>query len=105
MSEVLIEVTDRKGQVRQLSGPVGSTLMVLLKARGMPVAGTCSGAKVCSTCHVYIAEGYSRVGAPDEDELDLLSESEHCRGNSRLGCQITLEEGLAGLQVELAPQD
>lgn len=106
MSDIRIEVTDRKGRVSEVVGPTGSTLMEVLKARGLPVAATCSGAKSCATCHVFVGEGYTRVGPPDEDELDLLSESDHYRGTtSRLSCQIVLQSTLTGLHVELAPQD
>jgi ferredoxin, 2Fe-2S len=107
MLEIQIEVTDRKGRVSQLAGAQGLTLMEVLKARGMPVAATCGGAKSCATCHVYLEAGYELTGPPaDEDELDLLSESDHYRaGKSRLSCQIVLAPVLSGLRVELAPQD
>ena len=50
--------------------------------------------------------GSAPVGLPDEDEVDLLSESDHYReGVSRLSCQIVLLPVLAGLHVVLAPQD
>jgi 2Fe-2S ferredoxin len=55
---------------------------------------------------VYIGESSAKVSPPDEDEVDLLSESEHYReGMSRLSCQIVLLPMLAGLHVELAPQE
>ena len=105
MSEVQIKVTDRKGRERQLSAAVGSTLMEAMKADGLPIAATCGGAKSCATCHVYINEGHPSFGLPDEDEIDLLSESNHYRdGVSRLSCQIEMTSALIGLQVELAPQ-
>ena len=106
MSDIRIEVTDRKGRVSEVVGPIGSTLMEVLKARGLPVAATCGGAKSCATCHVYVGEGSPQVSLPDEDEVDLLSESDHYReGTSRLSCQIVLLPTLTGLHVELAPQD
>ena len=106
MSDIQIEVTDRKGRISQLIGAPGLTLMDALKAHGLPVAATCGGAKSCATCHVYLGESYEKVSPPDEDEVDLLSESEHYReGTSRLSCQIVLLPMLAGLHVELAPQD
>ncbi|MCW8196972.1 ferredoxin reductase [Verminephrobacter aporrectodeae subsp. tuberculatae] len=103
---VTIEATDRKGRVHHLENPPGSSLMEVLRARGLPVAATCGGARSCATCHVYVHGGYGSVGAPDEDELDLLTESEHYRaGESRLSCQIQLQPQTGRLQVELAPQD
>src|SRR5687767_14438995 len=106
MFDIQIEVTDRKGRISQLTGAQGVTLMEVLKAHGLPVAATCGGAKSCATCHVYLGANSAKVSPPDEDEIDLLSESEHYReGISRLSCQIVLLPMLAGLRVELAPQD
>ena len=106
MFDIQIEVTDRKGRSSQLIGAQGLTLMDVLKAKGLPVAATCGGAKSCATCHVYVGEGFAKLGVPDEDEVDLLSESDHYReGISRLSCQIVLLPTLSGLHVELAPQD
>ncbi|AIP08998.1 2Fe-2S iron-sulfur cluster-binding protein [Burkholderia pseudomallei] len=106
MSTIQIEVTDRKGRHHSLKVVPSGTLMAALKSQGLPVAATCSGAKSCATCHVYAEEGYERVGAPDDDETDLLLESDHHRkGASRLSCQIELLPGLDGLHIEIAPQD
>lgn len=103
---VMIEATDRKGRVHRLESPIGANLMETLKARGLPVAATCGGAKSCATCHVYVRDGHGSVGAPDEDERDLLAESAHYREDqSRLSCQIQLQAQPQPLQIELAPQD
>lgn len=107
MFDIQIEATDRKGHISQLTvtGTPGLTLMEALKARGLPVAATCGGTKSCATCHVYVSDGSPQVSPPDEDEVDLLSESDHYReGTSRLSCQIVLLPTLTGLRVELAPQ-
>lgn len=106
MSSIRIHATDRQGHSHSLDVQEIYSLMEQLKARGLPVAATCGGSKSCATCHVYVAEGYARVGEPDEDEVDLLIESDHYRpGISRLSCQITLDCALNELKVELAPQD
>src|SRR6218665_3572734 len=79
MVDIAIEVTDRKGRISQLAGTEGLTLMDALRSRGLPVAATCGGAKSCATCHVYIGKGSPPLDLPDEDEVDLLSESDHYR--------------------------
>lgn len=105
MSNVKVSVTDRSGEVFSVEASPGTTLMQAMKDRGLPVAAICSGAKSCATCHVFVEEGSSRVGVPDEDECDLLSESPHYReGMSRLSCQIELDEHLQGIAVRLAPE-
>lgn len=103
MTMIELDVIDRKGRARTLSVPAGGSLMSELKAAGLPIAATCSGAKSCATCHVYVLDGYDTVGAPDEDELDLLLEADSYReGCSRLSCQIEVSAGLSGLRVEIA---
>ena len=106
MSNVNVSVTDRSGRVFPIEASPDTTLMQAMKDRGLPVAAICSGAKSCATCHVFVEEGLSRVGVPDEDECDLLSESSHYRaGTSRLSCQIELHEDLQGIAVQLAPEE
>ena len=99
-----LDVIDRKGRARSISVPPGGSLMSVLKASGLPIAATCSGAKSCATCHVFVLDGYDQVGQPDEDELDLLLEADSYReGHSRLSCQIQVTAALTGLRVEVAP--
>jgi len=106
MPDLQIEVTDRRGDVHSFEFQAGSSLMQMCQTKGLPVAATCGGAKSCGTCHVYVQEGYGRVGAPDEDEADLLCESDHYReGVSRLSCQMLLESLVGNLHIELAPED
>jgi 2Fe-2S ferredoxin len=106
MKNLLIEVTDRRGKVHLIESRSGSNLMELLKAQGLPVAATCGGAKSCATCHVYVHQGYDLFNSPDEDEADLLCESNHFRDRvSRLSCQISPGTLTGSLRIELAPQD
>jgi len=105
MSKIQIDVADRNGKQHSLFASPGGTLMNALRSAGLPIAAICGGAMSCATCHVYVKDGYERVGIPDEDEIDLLSESEHYReGISRLSCQIEILPSLAGLCVELAAE-
>jgi 2Fe-2S ferredoxin len=105
MPEIKIEVTDRKGQVAVFAASSGTTLMHAMKDHGLPVAAICSGAKSCATCHIFVSEGYTRVGTPDEDEIDLLAESDHYQEDmSRLSCQIELSAEMENLKVQLAPE-
>jgi 2Fe-2S ferredoxin len=62
----------------------------------------CSGVMACSTCHVVVApEWFSRVGAPDEAEQDMLDLAYEPQATSRLGCQLVLTPNLDGLVVHL----
>lgn len=62
------------------------------------IIAECGGACSCATCHVYIDEKwYDRVGAPNPMEDDMLDFAFDRRENSRLSCQIVLDESLDGL--------
>jgi 2Fe-2S ferredoxin len=68
---------------------------------GVPgIIGDCGGGAICATCHVYIApEWWERIGPPAETEALMLQLAEEPRDNSRLACQIMVEDDLAGLSV------
>jgi 2Fe-2S ferredoxin len=50
-------------------------------------------------------EFLSRLEPMTENEDDLLDSSDHRDGRSRLSCQISFRQDLAGLRVEIAPED
>ena len=62
----------------------------------------CSGVMACSTCHVYVDEPWADVlGAPSEEEEDMLDLAYERRDMSRLGCQLVLRRELEGIHVTL----
>lgn len=66
------------------------------------ILADCGGALSCATCHVYVApEWLDRVGSAKDDELTMLEFAVDPRDNSRLCCQINVEESLDGLLLEL----
>lgn len=67
------------------------------------IVGECGGALACATCHCYVDEGWmDRVGPPSEMEMEMLeSAASETKANSRLGCQITMNDALDGLVVRL----
>lgn len=70
------------------------------------IAGECGGQCSCATCHIYIDDAYfDKVGAPVDDEDDMLGFSEKRQPNSRLGCQVTVTPELDGMTVSVAGED
>ena len=56
----------------------------------------------CSTCHVIVdKDWYGKLPTPSEDEEDMLDLAFGLTRTSRLGCQMTIAEGLDGLRVSL----
>jgi 2Fe-2S ferredoxin len=68
------------------------------------IDGDCGGACACGTCHVYVEEGgFDRLPSMDELERDMLDFAFDVQPNSRLSCQIKVDDSLDGLVVR-APQ-
>ena len=93
------------GSEHELSADKGSTLMEIGRDNNMGLEGTCGGSLSCATCHVYFSdEDFARVGPPSDDETDMLELAFGLTPTSRLGCQITIDDNLDGLTVEV-PED
>jgi 2Fe-2S ferredoxin len=50
----------------------------------------CGGSCACTTCHLWIKEGDSKLSQADDDELDRLDMAADLQLNSRLGCQAVI---------------
>lgn len=98
-----VHVTDFTGRTHVLDAPEGWRLMEVLRDYGFPIKAECGGACACATCHVYIDESWlGRLPDMRDDEEEMLDEAFDVRENSRLSCQIILEDALDGLTVKLA---
>ena len=102
---IQITVVDRDGENHSIEIPLGIDLNVMevCKAEELPVQGTCGGMALCSTCHCYIKSDHL-LPEISTDEEDMLDQAFDVQENSRLGCQLKIEENLDGLIVELAPE-
>ena len=103
--DIIITVVDREGQAHKLEAPtdMAMNLMEVCKAYELPVEGTCGGMAMCASCQCYVLSDHElQERTPDEEAM--LSEAFHVQENSRLGCQIPMEEKLEGLKVELSPE-
>jgi len=102
---IKITVIDREGEPHDITAPtdMNLNLMEICKASELPVLGTCGGIALCSTCHCYVESKHELV-EPSTDEEDMLDQAFFVEDNSRLGCQIKLEDKIDGLVVRLAPQ-
>jgi len=102
---VRIEVLDRDDQVHILEIPpdIGLNVMEACKANELPILGTCGGMALCGSCHVYILSDHYLSDKSEEEEemLDKLHVTEH---NSRLCCQIRVDDRINGLRIKLAPE-
>ncbi len=100
-------VTDRLGAETAIEATAGLSVMENIRSAGMDeLIALCGGCCSCATCHVIVDEAWTEgVGAPVEDENELLESSDHRVAASRLSCQIVMTEALDGLRVRIAPED
>ena len=96
-------VTDQKGEILELEAVPGWRVMEIIRDYGLPIKAECGGACACATCHVYVDEAWSeKLPKKREDEEEMLDEAFNLQDNSRLSCQIIMDEELDGLHVTLA---
>jgi 2Fe-2S ferredoxin len=100
-------VVSRDGSERAVEGEVGLSVMEVIRENGFDeLLALCGGCCSCATCHVKVEPAFlAKLPPMSEDESDLLDSSDHRDETSRLSCQITIDDGLAGLRVAIAPED
>ncbi len=91
-------IEDRGGQRLPVSVPEGISLnlMEVLKASGYDILATCGGMALCATCMVQVLEGAEQLSSPHDQELDILDTMPQSDEQSRLSCQIAINEQLEG---------
>jgi len=101
-----LRVTTRDGAQTTLEGS-GRPLMEALRDANTGVQGICGGMCACGTCHVYVADAWTAKlppkGPDEEAMLEAIGELVEVRPVSRLSCQIPLDDGLDGLELEIGP--
>lgn len=99
-----ILVTDQEGKEHELEGLEGWRVMEIIRDYGLPIKAECGGACSCATCHVYVdAAWLDKLYPKTDEEENMLDEAIGVEDNSRLSCQILMEEKFDGLKVTLAP--
>jgi len=103
---ISIKVIDRKGDTHELEAPtdMNLNLMEVFKSYELPVEGTCGGMALCASCHCYVLSDHELREASDDEE-DMLDQAFFVEDNSRLSCQLKINESLDKLEVKLAPVD
>ncbi len=104
---VSVNVTDRAGKKVVLQAKPGTTLMEILRDNNLGVEAICGGCCSCATCHVFIPTSWkAKLPVRSDDENDLLVATASYRPEeSRLSCQVTLNDALDGIEVTVAAPD
>ena len=106
MSDIKITILDREGNKHELIGPTDMSMnvMELCRSYELPVIGECGGMAMCATCQCYL-ESDTNLPEQSDSELDMLDQAFFVKNNSRLGCQIQLEDEINGIVLRLAPEN
>jgi 2Fe-2S ferredoxin len=97
-----ITYIENGGTEHKVDVPNGLTVMEGAKRFTIPgIDGDCGGACACGTCHVYVEDGwFERLAPMDDLERDMLDFAFDVQPNSRLSCQIKVDDQVDGLVVK-----
>lgn len=97
MINIIVEDRDGVQQPVEIPEEVSLSLMEVLKAAEYEVLATCGGMALCATCHVQVLEGLELLPPPADAEMDMLDTLPDAGIDSRLACQIRMNENLNGM--------
>jgi len=70
------------------------------------IVAECGGACACATCHSYVDDAWMNKMPPMDDMEDSMLDAAYERkDNSRLTCQIEVNDDLDGLIIHVADND
>jgi ferredoxin len=100
-------VEDRNGGRQPIEIPEGInlSLMEVLKASDYTILATCGGMALCATCHVQVLSGLEALPAPQDAELDMLDTLPDAESDSRLACQIRIDNLVEGALFRIKSEE
>ena len=70
----------------------GTTICDAALANHIEIEHACEKSCACTTCHVYIREGFDSLEESDENEDDMLDKAWGLEPDSRLSCQVKVTD-------------
>ena len=109
MREIKVNFVLKNGSVETIEVPIYNTLMEATKYYSKngyieTIDAECGGSCACCTCHVIIDDEWiDKVGKQPEGSAEqaLLDYEVLSKDNSRLSCQVILDESIDGLTVHI----
>ena len=91
------------GKKHEIEIETGLSIMEGAIQNGIPgIDADCGGACACATCHVYVDEEWlEKLQEQSDSEKDMLDFAFETKKNSRLSCQLILEDKHDGIVVNL----
>jgi 2Fe-2S ferredoxin len=70
------------------------------------IVAECGGACACATCHSYVDAAWTdKIPVMDDMEDSMLDAAFERKGNSRLTCQIEMNDNLDGIVIHVADNE
>tara|TARA_Y100001970_G_C13757136_1_gene613878 strand:- start:204 stop:524 length:321 start_codon:yes stop_codon:yes gene_type:complete len=98
-----ITYVEHNGKSHTIDVASGLTVMEGAIQNNIPgIDADCGGSMACATCHVYVKEEwFDKINLKTEGEDDMLDTAYEPKKNSRLSCQISVNDEIDGLIVNL----
>lgn len=99
----VVKFISHDGSEQEIHVAAGTSVMHAAVDNGVSgILADCGGSCSCATCHCYVDEQWvEKVGEADEVEAQMLDFVMEPQPNSRLSCQIIIDDELDGLIVRL----
>ncbi len=101
MINITVIDRDDSSAVIEVPTDINLNLMEVLKGYDYEVLATCGGMALCATCHVQVLDGLDRLPEAQDAELDMLDTLPDAGFDSRLACQLKVNEQLADITVKI----
>ena len=96
-----ITYKDYQGSSKTIEVESGFSVMEGAIQNEIPgIDADCGGSMACATCHVYVDDKwFDKIPKAEDAEIDMIDMAFEPKKNSRLSCQIIVNEELDGLEV------
>jgi len=88
--------------MKSVEVPKGANLLYAAKRNKINVEGACGGKCKCATCHVILPSDLMKdLPRPKGEEDELLKLGAHVTPESRLGCQVKVDDSFQDAKIIL----
>ena len=93
-----ITYIDNQGNAKTIDVEKGLSVMEGAIQNDVPgIDADCGGSMACATCHVYVEEKWlDKLPKAEEAEVDMIDMAFEPKKNSRLSCQLIVNDELDG---------
>lgn len=100
---MVIQFITADGASIEVEGTAGQSIMEIALANNVVgIDAECGGCCTCCTCHAYVDDAWlEQLEGATEDEEMLLEFAWERAPNSRLTCQIPMQQELTGIVVRV----